>query len=197
MKHRFSIFIFCLIIFSVSAEDNLVIPAGIRYKQASAKVNDDACKLLMKLFSASDDKQDILPFFETHLICGPGLWLNIKSEKAMTELKKGNAVFEMPVINAQGKVIRKDKMGGKLFQTPEEILAFWKVFAQRTDFSGFKIRKLNQDELRIFWAMIPFDITEPIFIIESSKHKILILFTSAEKLKIMWIDDYQNLRLNK
>lgn len=197
MKHRFSILIFCLIISAVYAEDNLVIPGGIRYKQASAKVNDDASKLLMKLFSAGNDKQDILPFFETRLICGPGLWLNIKSEKAMTELKKGNAVFEMPVINDQGKVIRKDKMEGKFFQTPEEILAFWKVFAKRADFNGFKIRKLNQDELRIFWAMIPFDITEPLFIMESSKHKILVLFTSAEKLKIMWIDDYQNLRLNK
>jgi hypothetical protein len=75
------------------------------------------------------------------------------------------------------------------------VLLFWRAFSARTDFSGLKIRKLNAEELKIFWAMIPFDITEPLFILESEQHKLLVVFKAPDELRIAWIDDYQNVAL--
>jgi hypothetical protein len=43
--------------------------------------------------------------------------------------------------------------------------------------------------------MYPFDLQEPLFILESKERKILVLFTSPEDLRILWIDDYQEMRL--
>jgi hypothetical protein len=159
---------------------NLHSTSTLRYTQNPRKASKD---------------DDVLSLFETKLLtCGPGLWRDIKKDGALSKLDGGKAVFNLPVRGADGSIVRTDKLEGKIFQSPAEVLAFWKAFKQRTDFTDLKIRKLNQEELKIFWAMIPFDITEPIFVLDSKKHKILVVFTSPEKLKIMWIDDYQDIR---
>jgi hypothetical protein len=74
---------------------------------------------------------------------------------------------------------------GNVFHSPDEVLAFWKAFSLRTDFTDLKIRKLNPEELKISWIMIPFDIDEPLFILDSRNHKILTAFTSPSDLKVM------------
>ncbi len=198
MKYLLNVLFFCIITFAVHAEEKMIIPNGIRYKAAQDKVNKEAIQLLKKLFSGTATDQDVLSLFENKtLICGPGLWHDIKTNEAMSKINTGKGVFQMPVLDDNGKIIRMDKLEGKLFQSPDEVLAFWKAFTQKTDFSDLEIRKLNPDELRIFWAMIPFDITEPLFILQSRKHKILAAFTAPDKLKIMWIDDYRNMSFKK
>ena len=188
----------CMFVSVAHAEENVVIPKGIRYKKAPAKVNQEAKQALTKLFSDKTTKQDVLSLFETTtLICGPGLWRNIKTDSTLAELKVGKVLFAVPVLDDRGKKIRTDKQEGKMFQSKDEVLAFWKAFSERSDFTNLKPRKLNPEELTIFWAMIPFDITEPLFILESKKHKILVVFTSADELKISWIDDYQNISVKK
>ena len=109
----------------------------------------------------------------------------------------GKVAFQVPSLNDDGSIKEVKKFEGKAFQTRNEILIFWKAFRTIADFTNFKIRKLNPTELRLYWAMIPYDITEPIFILQSKKHKILIAFNSPENLKISWIDDYQNIFLEK
>jgi hypothetical protein len=44
----------------------------------------------------------------------------------------------------------------------------------------------------LIWAMIPYDIMEPIFTVESKEAAILLHFTDAKKLKLGWIDDYKD-----
>ena len=161
------------------AED-VTIPPGIRYKKASPEVNEQAKQHLKTTFTAQAKDADVLSLFESHVICGPGLWPDIKNNPAVSKLTKGTVTLN------EGT----QKLEGKLFQSPEEVLIFWNAFKQRTDFTGLKIRKLIPDELKTFWAMISFDIEEPIFILESPKHKILVDFTSDGK--ILWIDDYQD-----
>lgn len=189
--------IFCLAPVLLAA-DEVVVPEGIRYKPTSAEVNQEARNVLMRLFSAHTPEGVVLASFQTNfVVCGPGLWRDIKNDAAVSKIDTGAGTFQVPVLDNAGKTIRVDTHDGKLFQSPGEVLAFWNAFAKRTDFTGLKIRKLNQEELRIYWAMIPFDITEPVFILESSKHKVLTVFTSPDKLKIMWMDDYQNMCLRK
>lgn len=183
-----------LITVSVAA-DEMVIPEGIRYKATTDEANQRAKDRLTRFFTAQAKKQDVLSLFETRLICGPALWMELKKDETLSKLKEGVITFHLPVVS-QGKPAFQ-KMDGKLFQTPDELWAFWKVFVKRTDFSDLKIRKLNPMELRIYWAMISFDITEPIFILESGKHKILAAFVSPDNPKIFWIDDYQSVGFKK
>ena len=77
------------------------------------------------------------------------------------------------------------------------MLAFWRAFAKQAEFTELKIRKLNSEELSIFWAMISFDITEPIFIVEGKQQKVLLVFTSPDDLSVAWIDDYQHVSKEK
>jgi hypothetical protein len=180
------------------AEDTVVVPDGIQYKPTSDRVNQEARKVLTRLFSTNATEGVVLASFQTNfVICGPGLWLDIKNDAAVSRVNTGVTNFQVPVLDNVGKISRMDKLEGKLFQSKDEVMIFWKAFTKRTDFTGLKIRHLNQEELRIYWAMIPYDITEPVFILESSKHKVLTVFTSPDKLKILWMDDYQNLCLKK
>ncbi len=179
------------------AQEALKIPDGVVYKEATAEVNEKAKALLLKTFSPEGDDENILSLFENNLICGPGLWQKIKSDDAVSRIEKGIAIFRVPVLAPDGSVNRIDNLQGKHFQSPDDILAFWKTFKERTDLTDLKIRKLNEKEIEIFWAMIPFDIQEPLFILESENHKVLVAFTDPEDLKIMWIDDYQELWIDK
>ena len=82
---------------------------------------------------------------------------------------------------------------GKLFQTAAEVKAFGKLFRRTYKFdSTSRVRRPTPAELSLYWAMISFDITEPIFVVESKRAKILAQFVEKE-MKIMWIDDYQDM----
>jgi hypothetical protein len=187
----------CALAVSADGGDGFVVPKGIRYHKASKEANDAARKILARLFSGKATDKEVLAAFAETPICGPGLWRAIGDDPLMLAIKHGSVVFKTPVLDASGNPVRVVEMKGKIFQSSEEILAFWKAFSKKTDFSGLKIRRPNPTELRIFWAMIPFDITEPIFILDSGKHKILAVFAAAKNLRIMWIDDYQNISFEK
>ncbi|MGB5137922.1 MAG: hypothetical protein WBP29_05270 [Candidatus Zixiibacteriota bacterium] len=179
----------------LGSEEKVVVPDGVKYIEASAEANEAAKKVLKRLFKPTASRNDILELFENGaLICGPYLWRDIKSDEALSKLEFGKTQCHMPIVNSSGKVIKVNEAEGKLFQKAEEVEIFWRAFIKRTNFTKMTIRKLNPEELTAFWVMIPFDIEEPIFILESDEHKIRVAFTSAEKLKIMWIDDFQNLR---
>jgi hypothetical protein len=181
----------------LSAEDP-VVPEGVRYERASEKVNELARQKIQKLFTAKATDAEVLSLFDNKLlICGPTLWMQVKKDPAMAQIKAGEVGLRVPIFDAKGAKIRTDRLEGKLFQSKEQVLGFWKVFAKQADFTDLKIRKLNPTELSVFWSMISFDITEPIFIVEGKRQKILLSFASSEDLKVSWIDDYQKARLQQ
>lgn len=174
-----------------------VVPEGVRYKKASAEVNERAEQKLRRVFAADAADKDVLDLFEKKvLICGPGLWQEIKDEPAVATMGEGKVTIQVPVLDGTAKPTgREQKFKGQLFQTDEEVLAFWKAFSKHADFADFKVRKLTTEELRIYWAMISFDISEPVFVVEGKRHRILVQFTSPEQLRVAWIDDLANLSL--
>jgi hypothetical protein len=195
MKYLLFILSLLMSLTLVHADEAPKVPHGVRYKPAPAKVNDKARELLRRKFSADASDEEVLSLFETLVICGPGLWQDLKNDAALSRIRHGKVSFKVPVRGPDGKVVRTDTLDGKVFQTADEVLLFWRAFSARTDFDGLKIRKLNTEEIKIFWAMIPFDITEPLFILESEQHKLLVVFKAPDELKIAWVDDYQDIAL--
>ena len=192
MKKLLTLLSCVFFIFTVSAKDEMVIPKGVNYKKTSDKINNQAKKILQKLLSGKISNKEAISYFENNLICGPSLWDKIKKDKEIEKLNLAEIKCHVPIFNNAGNIKKNLTFDARLFQTSEEILHFWKAFMAQTDFSDFKIRKLNTTELKLYWAMIPFDITEPLFIIESKNQKILVNFVTQKALKIMWIDDFQN-----
>ena len=194
MKSILFVFMISLITFPLLAQEELVIPDGIKYIKSSSEVNQRAKEKLEKLFSNKSSNEEVLTLFSHNpLFCGPVLWEKMKSDPNVARITSGVAHIDMPVIKDKKELIGTQKKEGKVFQSPDEVLAFWKAFTAKTNLINYKIRKLNPFELKIYWAMIPFDITEPIFMVESDEFKILTAFVSPDDLRIMWIDDYQGL----
>lgn len=159
------------------------VPAGVTYKQAAPELNEEVKKLLLAKFNPKTSNNDVLTVFQERVICGPGLWAELKDDEDLSKLPKGH-------VNLQ---VDSETLEGKLFQSSDEILVFWRAFNKKIDLTNFKIRKLNEQELKTFWAIISFDIEEPVYILESDKRKILVF--CGGKSKIFWIDDLENIHL--
>lgn len=184
----------CLLGLACLAADDPVVPNGVNYKKTTDDINDSAKKKIEAIFSGKATDREILAFFQQNaLICGPGLWKQIKADPTLAKMENGNVTFAIPVLDAQGKTQRVDKLQGKVFQDDADVLAFWKALPGKDELKDARIRKLTSEELSTYWAMISFDITEPVFIAESKKHRMLLQFTAPDDLRVGWIDDFANI----
>ena len=104
---------------------------------------------------------------------------------------EGKVTIMVPVLDGEEKPSgQSSKLKGQLLQTDQEVLSrSGKPSHRHAGFTDITIRKLTSKELELYWAMISFDITEPVFMVEGNKHQILVQFTSPENLRVTWIDD--------
>ena len=115
------------------------------------------------MFRAADRKDVSDELFSRILICGPGLWRNIKDDAEMRAITTGVTRLKVPT----GKGVQE--LEGKLFQSKRKSL-LWKSFLRHYKFdSKSVIRRPAAKELALYWAMIPYDIVEPIFMVENGK----------------------------
>jgi hypothetical protein len=197
MKRLFLILVALLLPALIRADEPVQVPKGIRYAAAPDEVNDAARQALRERFKADATDEDVRALFEDMLFCGPALWRNLKDDEDLSKVKGNKLNLKIPVLKRDGTHDRFDTMEGRIFRN-EQVLIFWKALVKQADFNDLKVRKLNPQELAIFWKMIPFDISEPIFIMESNKHKFLVLFLGPtpkkpdRPLKIMWMDDFRS-----
>jgi hypothetical protein len=168
-----------------------VIPTDVVYKKAQSEVNRKALDKLSGFFLATDQTATHDNLFSDMLVCGPGLWQNIKDDPEMRRITSG--VTQLRIPTQEGV----QTLEGKIFQRKEEVESFQRAFVRRYNFeSQTVIRRPTARELRIYWAMIPYDIEEPIFIVESKGATILVDFVVKEDARISWIDDYRHIQLS-
>lgn len=167
----------------------IVVPEGVTYKKTTSEENRKAIEKLSNAFLATDAKNDLpTDLFAEAMICGTGLWRNIKADPEMKKIDHGQVQINVPTKAG------KQALEGKLFQNKEELAAFWRAFRRKYKFDAkATIRRPTAEELELYWAMIPYDITEPIFIVESPD-AILLAHFMAKDLKIAWIDDFKDMR---
>lgn len=161
----------------VQARDD--IPKGIRYIEASDSLNTQIKNAVMNSFSKGTTKQLL---FE-RVVCGPALWNEIKSGAKSTGLNIAPTTFHIP-IEKNGKLVRTQEMSGALFQGKAQI-DFLSHILDSTAQKQISVRKPSSAELSVYWKLIPYDIEEPIFVVEIDKSRLLIDFTGG---KIMWVD---------
>jgi hypothetical protein len=165
------------------------IPKGVRYKPASESVNAAAKAALEKALDTDELPKE---FFGEVVVCGPLLWKSLKpsADKVLLDSKPIIVIIPGPQqIQTEAKSILK----------LEERQAFWQALWTRypTLKSG-KLRKAHADEISYYWAMIPFDIEEPFFVVETNSERFIVnLQNKNGNITLFWIDmvgDLQSLK---
>lgn len=153
--------------------ETVIIPKGVVYKYADAKVIEKAKKLISDNLSASSDYK----LLQNNLIIGPELWKRFKDNEKIQKIEGGAVQFHVDDII----------LDGKMSQDITDSKIIWDEF--KNEIAGdYIIRKANEAELIYYWSVISFDIEEPLFIIESKGHN-YILNLLKKDLKLMWLDE--------
>jgi hypothetical protein len=160
----------------------------VSVRPALPEVNARAEQRLRGLFAARNESDTQLLFSGGSLICGPFLWKNMSG---VPELQGKGADFRFFVKPSAsgGRPSLSSGAAGRMFNTRPTIDVFRGAFlALYPADAKARIRKLQPAELQLFASMLPFAPQEPLFVVETGKHKFVVRMD--DKLRIAWIDDY-------
>ncbi len=173
---------------------DMTIPEGVTYKPASEDINNKGKEFILRVMNKNEKERDTAA--AGFIICGPVLWQRIGSKFEANEQGLINKT-ELSVPIAGGEV-QKLTVGSWHMGQP-----ITKIINETTDKELEKdvqqekpvIRKLNEKELSIHWAMIGWDIEEPIFVVEVKERKYLFALSHSDgDFKISFVDDMAGYR---
>lgn len=175
MKTFFRIITILSFIFSFSQNiEQIHIPKGIVYKYADNKIVENAKKLITESLKNPNDYSLI----QKELMVGVGLWNRYKDVESLKSIKGKNVIFH----------VDDKQLDGKFCDTENDAKLIWDKVKEETS-DQFTIRKANSEELKYYWAVISFDIEEPLLILETTQHHYILNFLTNGK-KLMWIDEF-------
>lgn len=150
------------------------IPKGVRYKKADAKVNAIAEKKLHAVFDKKPTLADYAPVSSTPLVIGPSLWAAIKKAVVKEFANSKPVTFFVP--GSAGV----QKLEGRSPKTAKQLETTWMCIAGLAEKSGkATVRKAKANELSYYWALIPYDIEEPLYMVDCGRTKFVIDFSAA------------------
>jgi hypothetical protein len=184
-----------LIVFAGDAGRGLAadveVPPGIVYKPVDAATDAKARQAITEAFSAGAPQ--VFALLTDPVICGAAYWSAIKGDPAIHAAATIPSHFKFPA----GPTGQVQTMEGATFKEA----AARQVLAGRLAADVGKdpaLRKLRPDELRVYWAMIPFDIEEPLYILEVGKKRFLLnLQRHEEQFSVMWVDEISAYKFGK
>jgi hypothetical protein len=143
-----------------------LIPTGVVYKTADDQSRKNAAAALRKLTSGGFRE---VALYGEPTILGPNLWQTLKNDSAVTAIEGPSIVFIDPQTNAtrHGRRIAGEDQRKQLND------------ALRTLFGGkaIRIRAATSRELSVYWGVIPFDIEEPVVVIDDGTYALLFDFS--------------------
>lgn len=154
--------------------EQVTIPAGVNYKYTSASKIQEAKKLIKQDLADSSSYQ----LSGASLIIGPALWHRYQHIPAISQIKEGNATFHLG----------SQTLDGKLSQSVADTRTIWAVLRRELAGQPYTIRKATEKELQYYWAVISFDIEEPLLIIDARQHR-YILNIVPKSMQLLWLDE--------
>jgi hypothetical protein len=139
--------------------------SGIRYKRQSSAVNETARQQVLAAFSGgSAAVEKLLP--DTVTLCGSGCWSGVRR----SDLKAGEdyipATSYTPVPNGRlerdGAMIRSEK---GMIRLAESLV---RLVGRKP-----RVRPLSSRELELYWALVPFDLEDPLLIVEGKGRRVV------------------------
>jgi TPR repeat protein len=168
-------------IFSFAQQSTSQIPEEVKIKAASDADTASAKAGLEK--ALADDTSFPKELLGDTATCGPTLWAALKGSADET-------LLHSKVMTAMLSVPEPLQTVGRGLVTEEQRKAFWKLL--RAKYPALKtaiVRKPSADEVRYYWATIPFDIEEPLFAIEAGANTFIVnLKIEKNKPVLFWVD---------
>lgn len=154
--------------------DSVSIPKGVVYKYSDATIITKAKDLIRKELSdsASYEMNGGIVFI------GPELWSRYKNIAELNNIPGGNVTIKF-----DGK-----NLSGKMTQDIEGFKKIWDQVRKEVKGNNYTLRKPTSKELQYYWAVISFDIEEPLLIAQTNEHR-YILNLSPKDLKLVWLDE--------
>lgn len=165
------------------AQDSLVVPKGVVYNRASAEENALARANLLRELTPANAGYSL---FAGVVFIGPKLWSDLGRNAKAGAIRNGNVTIRVPVLN-NGKPVRYEEMTAKVLQTPADFRTVWDLLIKDIRIDSVKIRKPRPEEISYYWSIISFDIKEPVFVIETGKHNILVDMGGKTN-QVFWIE---------
>jgi hypothetical protein len=164
------------------------VPEGIVYSPPSEAQIKAAQATVSKMIAKDAPEKELQMIFRgERLVCAPFAWSLVARENEMKAIKEGTSYFKVRL--KKGEVEALGVFEGKTLTKQQDMIAFWRALVRKLDLSSaFTVRKLTANELRQYWAMITFDIVDPVVVAENKKHKILLQFTGPDS-SLLWVDD--------
>jgi hypothetical protein len=184
MKQLFTIALIALAV-SLHAQDTVVIPKGVAYKKKETGVNNNARTLLQLELNSATATYSL---FDGIVFMGPRLWKRYKENPVIGKIKAGNVQFRVPFTDTVTKKQTLEILNGKLIQDKEDFKAVWKQVITDVGNATPLIRKIKEKELSYYWAIINFDIEEPVFVVETVSFNLLVQF-SNKKMVVYWLEE--------
>jgi hypothetical protein len=156
---------------------------GVVYKAAPADVNARAEAFVRELLLGAESAGRLEN--DPPVLVGAFLWAQVKDHPDVAGIETGKMYMMIPT--AEGTV----RLEGRMLQDADEVRRFWTAFFAKVPVAPFTLRRLRADEREIYWAMISWDIEEPIFIVEGQGHKLVIDVAVHDdgSFDVFWIDD--------
>jgi hypothetical protein len=154
------------------------VPAGVRYVAAAPEVNEKAKAALVKLFSGSPPSLDIEPA-QGVIMLGPFLGQRLAGLDMSAFL---SVTANIPF----GETMATMKSYGA--RTPDEARALMALLRDFAPVSPVKIRSMAPQEMKLIWPFIAWDITEPVFVVESGQRKWVVSLEPSTATPT-WVED--------
>ncbi|WP_157446960.1 hypothetical protein [Cytophaga aurantiaca] len=172
------VFVLLLIITSFSGfaqkSSPIDIPKGVAYKYCDSVTYEKAKVLVMQELT----KQPTYELTGKVMFVGPVLWARFQKVKELKKIEGGNVTI----------LIDGGKVGAKMTQSVVDSKKVWDALRKEIGAQEFKLRKATYEELQYYWAVISFDIEEPLIVVETKDHN-YILNLSPKDMKIIWLDE--------
>lgn len=156
-------------------KETISIPTYVNYKYCKPKAYAAAKELTLSELVENDPSYRLV--IENFFI-GPTMWERIDSMEDIADIEGGKVTFH----------VDRKKLDGKYIQSWEDGKIVWDQI--RSEFNGvpMRLRKATFEELEYFWAVISYDIVEPLIIGETSERK-YIFDLDPKTFCLEWLDE--------
>ena len=152
------------------------VPPGVTYRTVDGAVTDEAVRKVRD-FYLHGDSVDLL--FGSYVICGPYLTRVLATNAAFTALEYLPVDVWVPNVGV---------LHQRAFRTEETVSAFAHYLRNALNAEGgIVIRRPSARELAGYWAIISYDIMEPVLVLQTASHAV---FLDIHEGEVVFADDF-------
>lgn len=149
------------------------LPDSVRYILAPDQQVTAAYDLLKRNLEGSTDS---MPFAQ-YLFLMPGMWKAIEKDTALAQK------FRVKIDKMKFKVRKKTfKFYYGIPKEPKSTLRAWNVSKALMASTGNSIRTMNTDEMKLLYKFSPFELVEPLFVVND---KYIVGFNKKNELEVL------------